>query len=115
MLEREATVLRTELARLVRGRGKRFAPELRKRVREFGQRRRAAGAKWTAIGAEIGLDDETIRRWCVDDARSAAPMRRVEIVPGASEKGRVSIVSPSGFRAEGLTVQDALTMLAALR
>src|SRR5882672_8315801 len=47
MMEREAGALRAELSRVVRGRGKRFAPELRRRV----QRRRAEGARWAVIGA----------------------------------------------------------------
>jgi hypothetical protein len=114
IMEREAAALRAELSRVVRGRGKRFAAELRARVVELGRRRRAEGASWQRIGGEIGLNYETVRRWCI--AKGSAQMRRVEIVPAPSEAtSQVSIVSPSGFRAEGLTLRDAVMMLATLR
>lgn len=115
MVEREAAVLRAELSKVVRGRGKRFAPDLRRRVMEFGQRRRAEGAKWEAIGVELGLNYETIRRWCVGSSKTSTSMRRVEIVTAARDPSGLSIVSPSGFRAEGLTLRDAVMMLATLR
>ena len=115
MVERDGAVLRAELSRVVRGRGKRFAPDLRRRVMEFGQRRRAEGAKWEAIGVELGLNYETIRRWCVASSKTSTSMRRVEIVTAARDPSGLSIVSPSGFRAEGLTLQDAVMMLATLR
>jgi hypothetical protein len=113
-MERETVLLRTELSRVVRGRGKRFAAELREGVIEFGLRRRADGASWTLIGSELGMNYETVRRWCI--AKRPSKMRRVEIVPTQSEAtGPIAVVSPSGFRAEGLTVRDAVMMLATLR
>jgi len=113
-MEREAVMLRAELSRVERGRGKRFAAELRDRVVEFGRRRGAEGASWTLIGSELAMNYETIRRWCVEKGSTA--LRRVEIVAAAKEPtSQVSIVSPSGFRAEGLTVRDAVMMLATLR
>ena len=60
------------------------------------------------------MNYETVRRWCVEKGSTA--LRRVEIVAAAKEPtSQVSIVSPSGFRAEGLTVRDAVMMLATLR
>jgi hypothetical protein len=114
-MEGEAGLLRAELSRVVRGRGKRFGADLKTRVVEFGRRRRRAdGASWTLIGSELGMNYETIRRWCVE--KGPTQMRRVEIVAAVSEAtSRVSILSPSGFRAEGLTLRDAVTMLATLR
>ena len=113
-MERETVLLRAELSRVVRGRGKRFAAELRERVIELGLRRRADGASWALIGSELGMNYETVRRWCIE--KRQPKMRRVEIVATPSEaNGPIAVVSPSGFRAEGLTVRDAVMMLATLR
>jgi hypothetical protein len=113
-MERETALLRAELSKVERGRGKRFSAELRERVIEIGARRRAEGASWQRIGGELGMNYETVRRWCVE--RKPSTLRRIEIVPTEPELSRaISIVSPGGFRAEGLTVRDAVMMLATLR
>jgi hypothetical protein len=113
-MERDAVMLRAELSRVVRGRGKRFAAELRRRVVEFGQRRRNEGASWSLVGSELGMNYETVRRWCLEKGPTA--LRRVEIVAATTGPAAgISVVSPSGFRAEGLTVRDAVVVLAALR
>ena len=113
-MERETSMLRAELSRVARGRGKRFYLELRDRVIEVGRRRRNEGASWQSIGRELGMNYETVRRWCIQ--KEPATMRRVEIVPAPVDAaGSIRVVSPSGFRAEGLTVRDAVMMLATLR
>jgi hypothetical protein len=91
-----------------------FSAELRERVIELGARRRSEGVSWQRIGRELGMNYETVRRWRIE--RKPSTLRRVEIVPRVPELSRtISIVSPSGFRAEGLTVRDAAMMLATLR
>jgi hypothetical protein len=113
-MERETSMLRAELSRVARGRGKRFSPEFRDRVIEVGRRRRNEGASWQSIGRELGMNYETVRRWCIQ--KEPAAMRRVEVVPTPVDAvGSIRVVSPSGFRAEGLTVRDAVMMLATLR
>jgi hypothetical protein len=113
-MERGASLLRAELSRVARGRGTRFSIELRNRVIELGRRRRGEGASWQSIGRELGINYETVRRWCIK--KEPAAMRRVEIVPTSVDAPcGIRVVSPSGFRAEGLTVRDAVMMLATLR
>lgn len=113
-MERETALLRAELSKVERGRGKRFSAELRARVIEVGARRRAEGVSWQRIGRELGMNYETVRRWCIE--KKPSTLRRVEIVPIEPEVSRmVSVVSPGGFRAEGLTLRDAVMMLATLR
>jgi hypothetical protein len=113
-MERDAVMLRAELSRVVRGRGKRFSAELRRRVVEFGQRRRVEGASWSLVGSELGMNYKTVRRWCLEKGSMA--LRRVEIVSATREPtAGIIVVSPSGFRAEGLTVRDVVVVLAALR
>src|SRR5579859_6214730 len=113
-MERETALLRAELSKVERGRGKRFSRELRERVIEVGARRRAEGVSWQRIGREFGMNYETVRRWCIEKRPSA--LRQVEMVPTELEPSRIIIlVSPSAFRAEGLPVRAAVMMLATLR
>jgi hypothetical protein len=69
-------LLRAELSRVERGRGKRFSAEVRARAIEYGRRHRAAGASWTIIGSELAMNYETVRRRCVEEAISADAARR---------------------------------------
>jgi hypothetical protein len=83
-MEHEAVMLRgAELSKMIRGRGNRFAAELRQRVIVYGRRRRADGASWTRIGIELGMKWETVRRWCIE--KRPAQLRRLEIVAEANE------------------------------
>lgn len=92
---------------------RRFDVAFTKRTRELAEQRRRAGLSWTAIGKELGIGAETLRRWAVRGERSKRPMQRVEIVTDAAAT-TVSVVSPSGLRVEGLTVQDVVLLLRAL-
>lgn len=113
MMERETEALRRELSKIGRGRGQRYPAGLKERAITLGHKQRAAGATWAEIGATFGLHQETVRCWCNETAETPA-MRRVEIVADESDK-TVSIVAPSGFRIEGVTLADALTLLEKLR
>ena len=113
---REARVLKRELSRGERGRGKRYAVELRQRVREWALGRRRDGISWTQISEELGLGQDTVRRWCVEPraSKTSRSLLPVKVVAQATESGRLSLVSPGGFRIEGLTLAEAATLLRAL-
>ena len=92
------------------GRGKLYAPSTQAQVVEFALRRRADGVSWNQLASELGLRFETLRRWC-----SHAPtMRAVEVVADAPRVGGVTVVSPSGHRLEGVTLDEAIAALRAL-
>ena len=111
MMEREAEALRREFSRMGRGRGQRYPSSLKERAIVLARKQRVAGATWMEIGVAIGLHQETMRCWCNETGETKTkPMRRVEIVADESEK-TVSVVAPSGFRIDGLTLADALTLL----
>jgi hypothetical protein len=106
----------------VRGRGKRYPDALRVRVTAWARKRRASGATFGAIGAELGLSSETVRRWTSGSAIAtdvSSVLVPVEVVPDRLSPDRasplVTVVSPTGFRLEGLSLQDAITVLARLR
>jgi len=111
----EAAVLRRELSRLETGRGRRYPPELRARVVAWASRRHRAGASWEDIKEELGLQWDSVRRWCQDT--NSVPVRAlvpVRVVPTRAVERLVSVSSPGGFRIEGLTLDEAAQLLRAL-
>ncbi len=117
MARSEAAVLRRVLAGLERGRGKRVPAALKQRVARYARARHAAGVGYRELGEQLGLSPETTRRWCAaaDRGRKRASAKRglvaVELVPG---HGRAVLVSPGGYRVEGLDLQQLATLLRAL-
>jgi len=108
-MEKEMRKLRASLARREGGRGRRFAPELRRQISAVGRRLRDEGKSWHRIGREIGLPAETVRRLCGDAAPGFAP---VEVVNDAA--GSLVVVAPGGYRVEGLDVETTVALLARL-
>ena len=73
-----------------------------------GRRLRDEGVGWSGIGAALGLPTGTVRRLCDSDAAGFA---RVEVVDDAVTVGGLVVVTPSGFRVEGLDAHGAATLL----
>lgn len=69
--------------------------------------RRAEGHPATELAAELGIAPGTVLRWSNGRSRALVPVR---VVPDAVT-ATVVIVSPSGFRIEGLTLDDAIRVL----
>jgi hypothetical protein len=108
-MKTEIQRLRAALARRQGGRGRRFAPELRRQITEVGRGLRTEGRSWFEIGREVGLPGETVRRVC-----EAAPgFVAVEVADDAWPRDLV-VVAPSGHRVEGLDVDTAVALLARL-
>lgn len=83
-------------------------------ARRFAEQQRREGRTWGELGTELGVRGETLRRWCVGRNRVAGAMRAIEIVAPESTTAAVSVVSPSGLRVEGLSVQDVIVLLRSL-
>lgn len=91
-----------------------YPRELRARVVVFGLARRARGVSWRSLGRELGVRPTTVRRWCqaaegIDGVRAetAKGFAAVRVVEGvAQDSGGFDLVSPTGWRVQGLTVQD---------
>lgn len=103
----DAKSLRAELDRIGTRRGRCIRPELRDRATAWIAARRAAGRKVSELAAELGVSDGTILRWSSRGVKAIVPVR---VVPDATGDG-VSVVSPSGFRIEGLSLTDAVRAL----
>jgi hypothetical protein len=109
-MENEVRKLRATLAQRESGRGRRFAPALRRQISAVGRRLREEGKSWFGIGREIGLPSETVRRLCEQSASGFVP---VEVVRDAVAGGLV-VVAPNGYRVEGLDVETVVALLARL-
>jgi hypothetical protein len=108
-MESEIQRLRATLARREGGRGRRFAPELRRQITTVGRGLRAEGRSWFKIGRDIGLPAETVRRLC----EAAAGFVAVEVADDARPRN-LTVVAPSGYRVEGLDVETVVALLARL-
>ena len=107
-MESEIRKLRASLARRESGRGRRFAPELRRQISGVGRRLRNEGASWSGIGAALALPAETVRRLCESDTPFFA---RVEVVADSMTVSGLVVVTPGGFRVEGLDANGAATLI----
>jgi len=111
-MDPEAAGLRRELARVARGRGTRYPAELRERVVAWALSRRRAGASWRSIKAELGQKFDTVRQWCAGTApKKGRALALVRVVPEHAPERHVSVVSPSGFRVEPLSLTEAAALL----
>jgi hypothetical protein len=116
MADQEGRHLRRQVVARERGRGKRYPEGLRRRVTAWAHQRRDGGASLQVISKELGLSMETVRRWTAA-ARDSTPTRTALIpieVISEPTAGRAVVVSPSGFRLEGLTLDEAVAVLARL-
>jgi transposase-like protein len=129
MHDHELHELRRELARTPTGRGIYYPDALRERVRVWAYQRREQGAPWPMIAAELGVNNSTLRRWVQAEGRHRRKHERpstalvpVEIMDISSASSaheasatttevRICLVSPGGFRIEGLTLDEAIAAL----
>jgi len=107
-MENEIRRLRATLARREGGRGRRFAPELRRQIAAVGRGLRAEGRSWFNIGREIGLRAATVQRLC-----EASGFVAVEVADDVGARSLV-VVAPTGYRVEGLDVETVVALLARL-
>jgi hypothetical protein len=111
MTDHEARDLRRELAARDRGRGKRYPASLRVRVGAWLQRHVGNGTTLRAAADAIALDPETARRWLRASPPPVTALVPVEVIAATDTRQSVSLVSPSGYRIEGLTLDEAASLL----
>lgn len=113
---REVAVLKRELSRGERGRGKRYPAAVRQRAEHWAREQRQEGRSWVQIARDLGVGLDTVRRWCADKkgAVSGRSLFPVRVVERPAESPLVVVVSPNGFRVEGATLAEAATLLRAL-
>ena len=108
----EARGIRRELEVLGRGKTTRIPGATRERVLAYVRQGRSRGQSWGALAQELGLSSSGLQRWWKADA-SSSPLRRVTVVAAAAA-GPVALVSPRGYRVEGLSLDQAMSLLVRL-
>jgi hypothetical protein len=86
---------------------------LKRRATAWIIKRRAEGITVAVVASELGLAPGTVLKWSAQ-SKSARALVPVEIVAERSSEGAVSVVSPAGFRVEGLSLLEAAALLRAL-
>lgn len=108
---------------MVRGPGKVYSDELKVRLTGWARRSIAAGSSLGLTARAIGLDPRTLAAWLGTTAATATrrwtpaspvALVPVEVVEPAATAAMLTLVSPSGYRLEGLTFDDAVRALARL-
>ena len=110
-----------------RGPGKYYPDELRARIAGWARRRIARGESVSGSALALALARRTLSTWLKrhgDDTEHArrdvehapvalVPVEIVDAPPAPSTT--ITLVSPSGYRLEGLTLENAVHALARLR
>ena len=115
MSQREVEKLRRELDGVTGRRGPCFPADLKQRVAKWLAERRACGATVAELAQELGLARGTALRWSNEfKSKGSRSLVQVEVVPEATPTSSYVVVSPSGFRVEGLSFAEAAALLRAL-
>jgi DNA invertase Pin-like site-specific DNA recombinase len=83
-----------------------YPPAVRAKVRAWVARRRAEGMTPTAIAAELGLSRHSVLSWAKRDEvpRSLIPVEVLAETDAQAPSAGAVLVSPRGYRVEGLDV-----------
>lgn len=105
---------RSGARRANRGRSRlarRYGPELRSLAVRYLVAARSGGRGFDEIAAELGVNSLTLRRW----SASSSGFREVEVVDAGAAPASYVVVTPDGFRIEGLELGRAIEVVRALR
>ena len=97
----------------------RYSGQLRSMAVQYAQQQLRAGRKLTAIAQELKLAFVTLKNWISKSDASFLPVQvssdlKVDEQTGNAQE-RITLVSPSGYRLEGLTIESAYQLLQLLR
>lgn len=95
-----------------RHRGARIPPALRAAIAAYTRDERAAGASCGAMAERLGVSSESVRRWV--GTRPGRDGMGGGLVPVhvVAEAGRpLTVRSPTGYRVEGLSVEETAELL----
>jgi hypothetical protein len=118
----DASAERLRAAVVALGRTRRnqpIPPALRAELMASARAARARGVGWGEIARGLGVSMTGLKRWFAEPpaAKSAAlVLRRVRVAtpPAAERRAALCVVSPQGYRVEGLDVAAAAALLRAL-
>ena len=96
-----------------RGRTTPLPQGVREEVARYGGEQHAAGKTWGEIAASLELTRESVRRCCQRAARGGegSPALLPVRVRGEAPALRLCVTAPGGFRVEGLSLEQAASLL----
>jgi hypothetical protein len=97
-----------------RGLRERVPDAVRREVLAYVAEARRAGEPWPGIAATVGLSKSALVRWRRRHHASASTLRRVRVVPPPVSRPALAVVTPSGHRIEGLSLEELLAVVRAL-
>ncbi len=95
-----------------------YPPQLRKQVGTYARARRGDGKTWSAIAQEIGVSRTALASWTKETVTPASSSLIPVLIteePSPITVASLSILSPHGFRLEGLSLEQATLLLGVLR
>lgn len=81
---------------------------------EYAQAEMASGTKKSTILRALGISDGTLSKWMGLQPKNDAGFRRVVIKRNAAPVKGIQLVTPGGYRVEGLSLESAAELLRAL-
>jgi hypothetical protein len=110
-MDETVTRVRVRLARMQRGRGKRYTPELKQQIAMAARRLRESGLGWHRIGRALGIPNETIRRFCGASGGIGRGVFAPVVVADDDSGTSAVLVTPGGYRVEGLSLDQVVRLL----
>lgn len=114
MRDHEQVLLRREFAARERGRGKQYPTALRERATRWIRAQTAAGASLRAVASALGIHAESARRWnqAGAAAETSTALVPIEVIADEIRPTRtVAVISPAGFRVDGLSLIEAAALM----
>jgi transposase len=109
-MEAEAREFRRRARRENAGRGGtslRYSHELRVDAVGYLKQKKLSGESVQQVASELGVSNWSLSRWA---SESEGVVRRVEVVD-TEESAELSLVTPRGYRIEGLTEEGLLRLV----
>jgi len=101
------------------GTRRRYSEGLRAEAVAHLRRRVKGGGSVETVASELGVSGWTLVRWSrKESAGKSSKLRRVKVVPESTEvttTAKVTLVTPDGYRIEGLEGRDVGAILESLR
>lgn len=85
--------------------------DLRQEITVWAAELRSSGYGTRSIAAAIQLNKTTLRRWLSQYEAGDGCLRQIRIEKEPFHDGSLAVVTPAGFRLEGLDVEQAITVL----
>ena len=117
-IEEESKRIRRRIPRMTPGKKRRFSPQLRAQILEWIDRAKDSGLRDADCSRMLGLPAPQFNAW--RPRPQLAPLRiepihrdlvPIEIPPGIELTSGVVVVSPTGYRIQGLNAEQAYALL----